>query len=186
MKRDIRLARYDVRTGWLPQICPRHGAPATGSRKQKFYEPTPMWVFILLVLGLLFILGLLIGLVVALAITKSEQAQMPTCRQCDADRTQVRLLRVVSGLVGVALLTGSAVAGSVVLLLTGCLVLLIWLVSLSSSAQAMYAVRGRLVDDTWLDLRGVHPDFAAAIRPNPAWAFAQPALGHAQQPAHWQ
>jgi hypothetical protein len=171
VKRDIRLARYDVRTGWLPQICPRHGTPATGSRKQKFTK-TPLWVWLFLVTGLL------IPVILAAILTKTEQGKMPTCRQCDADRTQVRVLRVVSGVVTVALLAGSAMAGSVVLLLTGCLVLLIWLLSLSSSAQALYGVRGRLVDDTWLDLRDVHPSFVAAIRPNPAWAFAQPAATH--------
>jgi hypothetical protein len=181
MKRDIRLARYDVRTGWLPQICPRHGVPATSLRKQRFSSRTPPWVL------LIFFVAPLICLIVAVCLTKTERTKMPTCPACDADFRQVRLLRVTSGLVGLALLVGAAAASSIALLLTGGLVLLIWLLSLSSSTAALYGVTGRVVDDHWLDVRGVHPNFVAAIRPNPAWAFAaQPAYGYAQQPAHWQ
>lgn len=180
MKCDIRLARYDVRTGWLPQICPRHGAPATGTRKQKFSSKTPSWVFLLV------LVALLLAMIVASCIAKTESAAVPTCDQCDGDRRQVRLLRYVSGPVSLALLTGAAAAASAVLALTGTLVLIIWLLSLSTAAAGMYSVRGHVVDDHWLDLRDVHPDFVAAIRPNPAWAFAQPAYGHVPQPAAWR
>ena len=188
MRQDVRLARYDVRTGWLPPVCPRHGTPTTDRRKQKFSSKTPPWLHALaLVLFLtLSLIGLLIVAIVGNSVTKTERAAMPTCEQCRADRTPVRLLRVISGLAGFALLVGAAVASSVVLVLTGSLVLLIWVASLTSTAEGLYAIRGRVVDDHWLDLRDVHPNFVAAIRPNPAWMFVPAAYGYVHQPAHWQ
>lgn len=169
MKRDIRLARYDVRTGWLPQICPRHGAPATGSRMHRFSSPPPAWVWLLIVVSLL------IAALIADSMAKKERAQIPTCGQCNTDRTRVRLARVALGFGGVGLFIFAVAADAGGLALLSCLFVLLWLLSLSTLVEPLYMVRGQVVDDTWLDLREVHPNFIAAIRPNPAWAFAQPA-----------
>jgi len=47
-----------------------------------------------------------------------------------------------------------------------------WLLSLLSSVTTLNDVRGFL-DGPWLRLKGVHPAFVAALRPNPAWQPTQ-------------
>jgi hypothetical protein len=169
MKRDIRLARYDVRTGWLPPVCPRHGVPATGSRKRRFTAPPPAWLWLLV------IVSLLVAALVADSMANAERADIPTCRQCDADRMRVRLVRVALGLGSVATFLYAIVADVGGLALLACLLVLRWVLSMSTLLEPFYAVRGQVVDDQWLDLRDVHPGFIAALRPNPAWAVPQPA-----------
>jgi hypothetical protein len=168
VKRDVRLARYDVRTGWLPRICPRHGVPATGRRRHQFTSKTPAWVWLLIVVAWL------IAVIVAAAIAKHERAQMPTCGQCDRDRLRFRVARYALGLGGLLVAFVGIQADSVLLGLVGSVACLIWLLSWLDDAKRLYAVRGCVVDDHWLDLRDVHPAFVAALAPNPAWAMPQP------------
>lgn len=169
----------------MPSVCPRHGLPATGTRTQRFTSPTPAWVMPLIVLSLL------IGALIASALAKNEDVQIPTCGECDGDRVRVRFIRLGLGLGGLALLVAGAVVPSAALGWVGVLLLVVWMFAVTTIIEPLYAIRGRVVDDSWLDLRAVHPNFVAALRPNPAWAAPAapgyvPAAAYAQPPGYAQ
>ena len=141
--------------------------------KRKFYTPTPVWVIILI------IFSLLVALLVALAIRKTDEIGLPGCQSCaDATRNR-RRIRWGTGIASLVVLIGAGTTGNDALLLLFFIVVLAWLMSFSTLLDSMGAVTGRLYGP-WLQLKGVHPAFVAAMRPNPAWQQQAQQLYQAQ------
>ncbi|MEP7055180.1 MAG: hypothetical protein ABI912_08015 [Actinomycetota bacterium] len=159
---DVAIARYDANTGWLPPVCPKHGRPADRPVSRKFYTPTPWWVYPFI------LLSLLVAALIAAAIRKSDQIQMPGCAQCSTSARTRTQVRVGTGVVALIDLSAAVVWGSGGLFVLAIPLVLAWLLSLSSLLDALVQVSGSL-DGPWLKLKGVHPAFIAALRPNPAW-----------------
>lgn len=154
--------------------------PATGSRKQRFSSHLPGWMLPLMLISFL-IAVLLVGWV-----ERHEDVLVPTCSQCDGDRARVRLIRVAMGLGGFALCAVAIATSSAALGWVGVLLLVVWMFALTDVVDPLYRVRGRVIDDSWLELRAVHSNFIAALRPNPAWAVpatpGYPSPAYAPQP----
>jgi hypothetical protein len=159
---DVAIARYDATTGWLPPICPKHGVRADRVITRKFSTPTPAWVFLFLLLG---VLPLIIA---AACVRKSDVVTMPGCHECDvAGRTRLQI-RWGTGIAALVAFVAACVTASPWLFLVAFVVVVAWLLALSSTLNSLGAVTGTL-DGPWLRLKGVHPAFVAALRPNPAW-----------------
>jgi uncharacterized protein (DUF58 family) len=168
------------RVGWLPPVCARHGRPATRRLKRTFYSRTPAWVY------LLFVFGLLIAAIVAMAIRKSAPGSLPGCDVCVAERRRFVWSSVGGWLLGLGLLVLGGMADNGPAAILGLLVLLVALVWTFCGDQVR--VRGSLrKDQVWLDLKGVSAEFAAQVRaevartqpgggtlPSPPGAVAQP------------
>jgi hypothetical protein len=159
---DVAIARYDANTGWLPPVCPKHGRPADRAIQRKFSTPTPGWVFALL------LISWIVVLIAAAVNQKSDTLAMPGCFECsNAARTRL-WIRCGTGLAALLAIVAAVVTGSGGLIALSILLGLIWLLALSSLVESIGQVTGKL-DGPWLRLKGVHPAFVAALRPNPAW-----------------
>jgi hypothetical protein len=159
---DVAIARYDATTGWLPPVCPKHGRPADHAIRRKFSTPTPPWVYALL------LFSLLIAALAQHSVQKTDEISLPGCPDCtSAVRTRL-VIRWVTGVVALLVLVAAITTGSAPVAVIFVAVALVWLVTLSSLMSGGQ-VSGTL-DGPWLRLKGVHPAFMAALRPNPAWA----------------
>lgn len=145
-----------IAQGTLPPCCSRHGGPATRHTKRRFDTKTPLWVFLLLVLGAL------IAIVVALALRKSVEGPMPECDECDRERRRFKLTVLAAWVADVVVLVLAVQLGAAGLLLW----LLVTLVALfwSFGGGQRYRVHGVLSkDQMWVELRGASDEFADAI-----------------------
>jgi hypothetical protein len=170
---DVAIARYDVATGWLPAVCPKHGVPADRATKRKYYGVTPAWVYFTILLGLLpFAL-------IQMSVRKSDDVTLPACGSCHEAKRRLLFIRIGTPLAGVVIFVLGAVLGSGGLAALSLLFVIAALLSISSLADPLTGVGGT-IDDHWLRLRGVHDAFVAALRPNPAWQPQGPQLFPAQ------
>lgn len=160
------MAQVQVPASWfaqgaLPGICARHGGPATGMLPRKLYSRTPVWVLLLIPLGLL------IAAIVALAIRSDINGRLPSCGLCAADRRRF-VRRVWAGWGIVVLLPVSAVGLSAVGVESGFLFALLFLAIpaalIFSFSFDSFRVRGRFSKDRlWVELKGVSDEFAGTL-----------------------
>ena len=68
----VRLGRFEVERGMLPQVCMACGAPAA-VRKSKKFAWHPQWIYVLLLAGLLPLI------IVAAILTKRMTVAAPFC-----------------------------------------------------------------------------------------------------------
>lgn len=165
MTTNVTVPGYAISSGGVQHlgVCPRHGRPASGVRKQKFGSKTPLWIIAIA------IFTLLIAAIVAEAIRKRVTGPIPTCGQCDTDRK--RFHWQVAGLwaLDVALLVGG-LSGNAFALLGWLALTLIALVYGTQTYR--YSVQGTVSDDgMWVELKKVDAAFAEAS--NRAMAAAQ-------------
>jgi hypothetical protein len=179
----------DLKLGHLPAVCVKTGRPADASVKFRF-TTLPTWanaLYLLLLTGV----GLLIVFIIMRLVSRVESGSLPYAR---AAANRIRLWRWVR----VALFIGIPVLliGAVVSLAGDTTVAaLVWSAFLADFIAAIvfpYAVLNRMgpngyVNDSpygngrWVELRRVHPAFAAAVAEMYAWRWAA-----VQQAAPWQ
>lgn len=159
---DVAIARYDASTGWLPPVCPKHGCRADRQISRKYSTPTQTWVYLLI------LVAVLVFVIVAATLRKSDDVAMPACRQCAEGAAKRGQIRWGTGLGSLGILVLAFVTTSSWLFLLAGLAFVGWLLCVSSMLDSMCGVAGSL-DGPWLRLKGVHPAFIAALLPNPAW-----------------
>ncbi|MEO6714210.1 MAG: hypothetical protein ABIM89_12380 [Mycobacteriales bacterium] len=180
---DIQIALYDVQTGWLPAICPKHGQRADRASERKFGTKLPSWVVVFI------LLGILPFLIACAVMQKAQTFRFPSCADCQSGRQAARVIRWVVGLGSLGALgagVGTASAGLVVL---GSVLVLGWLFAMSTVLDVMSGPTGTLFENS-IQVKKVHPAFIAAMRPNPALRYVaqQPTVsppGWAPAPTGW-
>ncbi len=187
------IARYDVATHWLPAICPKHGLPADRRVTRRYSSELPMWMNVVLgVSFLLFLYAFGVFLIVAaicalihLSTRTTDEVTLPACGSCDRRRRLVLHIRIGSGVSALVLLVAAAGLSSGGLMVLAVVVAIVWLFLMTSLLHPVHMATG-YIDQQWLWLRNVHPEFARSLRPNPAWQSPQwtpPAHG-AYQPQY--
>src|SRR4051812_23606652 len=102
-----------VERGLLPPVCPRHGLPSTELKIRKFYTRTPTWVLALC------LVSLAIPVLVAMAMRRSIQGQVPACESCSGARV-IFIQRLIALWAATAIALALAVLlGNAALLLLG-------------------------------------------------------------------
>jgi len=77
----IQIPAAQVAAGHLPQVCAKHGQPATGTKSVKIISKPPAWAAVLI------IVGVLPYLIVVMLLRKTVPAPAwPWCEQCTAER----------------------------------------------------------------------------------------------------
>jgi uncharacterized Tic20 family protein len=153
---DVAVPAAWIAQGTLPPCCARHGGPATRQGKRRFDTKTPIWVYLLLVFGVL------IAAVVMLAMRKSVQGVVAECDQCARERRQFKLTVLGAWIIDVALLVAAGTLGAVgiVLWVLVTVAALVW----SFTGGQRYRVHGNLSNDQmWVELKGASEEFAVAI-----------------------
>jgi hypothetical protein len=178
----------DLKLGHLPAVCVKTGQPADASVKFRFVT-LPSWAYALYLLWLTGV-GLLIVFIIMRLVSRVESGRLPYVR---AAANRIRLWRWVRV---------ATIAGIPVLLIAAIVSLggdttiaaLVWSAFLADLVAAMvlpYAVLKRVspngyVHDSpygngrWVELRRVHPTFAAAVAEMYASRWAA-----TQLPAQW-
>jgi hypothetical protein len=179
----------DLKLGHLPAVCVKTGQPADASIKFRF-ATLPSWanaLYLLLLTGV----GMLIVLIIRRLVSRVESGRLPYVRTA---ANRIRLWRWVR----VALLVGIPVFLIAAVISLGgdtTIAALVWSAFLADFIAAVvfpYAVLNRIspngyVHDgpygngRWVELRRVHPTFAAAVAQMYAARWAA-----VQQPAPWQ
>jgi hypothetical protein len=170
---ELSLPAGRVIAGQLPQICTKHGQPASMTRKLRLISKPPAWARFLI------ILGALPYLIAVLATRKTVNATAwPFCAQCQSDRTRkigiglgVLALGLLLFFVGIATIGNDSAVGPL-LFLVGFITLLVGIVV---AAQGGWIGQARAF---------VSADGDSVIVRKPADAFAQQAYGatgHQQQ-----
>src|SRR3954451_17890463 len=94
---ELSLPAGRVIAGQLPQICTKHGQPASMTRKIRLISKPPTWARFLI------ILGALPYLIAVLATRKTVNAPAwPYCNQCKSDR--MRGIGIGFGVMGLGVL----------------------------------------------------------------------------------
>ncbi len=170
---DVTLPAPWLAGGQLPMVCARHGGPSSHRAKRSIHTKTPSWVFLIM------LCSLLIGAIVALSIRKTVKGQLSACSRCTTDRRRFRAAVVAAWVLSAVLLgvVGSSPSDFWVVLWT---LFAIGALTFTFCGD-LFRVRGHLRPDlVWVDLKGVHEDFARpvmeALRP-PVPAGAAPVLG---------
>jgi hypothetical protein len=153
----------DLRSGQLPGVCCRTGAPADAQMRVAF-SSAPGWIYLLILAG-----GL-IFLIVYYAVAKRARGRLPVTLR---ERRRVGLLRLsplLVILIALAMMIGSTAipdtgTGGVVALFG--LLLIVVAIVLALVIRRMI-VRGKVFEDPstkarWVELKGVHPAFAEAV-----------------------
>jgi hypothetical protein len=179
----------DLKLGHLPAICVKTGEPADASVKFRFVT-LPSWanaLYLLLLTGV----GLLIVFIIMRLVSRIESGRLPYVR---AVANRIRLWRWVrvATIVGIPVLLIAAIVSLGGDTTIAALVWSAFLADLLAAIAFPYAVLNRIgpngyVHDSpygngrWIELRRVHPNFAAAAAEmyRSRWAAAQ-------QPAPWQ
>jgi hypothetical protein len=152
----VQVPAHWVGHSYLPSICARHGGPATGSQQRKFYTRAPAWSYVLL------LTGLLPFAIVTLAIRTTVPSRVPSCGQCSADRRRF-VIAVISLWVGtVAIIALGIQIGSDALVLLGFFAIVLDLIACFTGD--FFRVGGHVSQDrAWVNFKGAHDSFAAAI-----------------------
>jgi uncharacterized membrane protein YdcZ (DUF606 family) len=143
--------------GYLPQICARHGVPASASQQRNIYSRPSAWLYLLI------LPSVLLFLIVVLIMRKTVPGTLPSCAGCRTDRRRY-LLSVFGGWVGaLAIFISAGFTDSVALLVLGALAVVaavVW-----SCLGDQFRVRGSLsADQVWVTLRGADASFANQIQ----------------------
>jgi hypothetical protein len=172
---QVRLDRYELEEGLLPAVCMRCGAPATLT-KAKTFAWHPTWIDTLIILGLIcFTPLLLVGIVVAISMTKRMRVPAPLCH-AHQNHWSWRAAFIWGGLGVIAFLgigtfvflmnTGQEDESLQVLAGWMCgaagLIGLIWLIA-AAIVQAG-AIRASEITDDRIALIGVSPAFVEAVK----------------------
>lgn len=148
----------------VPQVCVRHGEPATRHRKVVFRSYIPAWTYLLI------LIGLLPFLIVAAVLQKRVKAPAwPFCARC----SRLRTIRLLAGL-AVAVLSIAAVPALAPVLgddspygpqiaLVFVLVLIAGLGIASSAASSAIAAGYASHDGSSVKFRRPHPRFADQV-----------------------
>ena len=164
----VKLYRGEVKQDRLPKVCMRCGAPAD-QQKYKRFSWYPGWV------NILFLVGLLPWVIVALVLTKRMAVYAPMCSR-HRNHWLVRSLIVVGGLV---LVLGAAVAAVVLMAsadrragpdsdsiggyaCVGTLGALLLLIVVAVIVQTT-TIRPSEITDRTITLVGVAPEFKKAL-----------------------
>ncbi|MDI6103734.1 hypothetical protein QLQ12_34480 [Actinoplanes sp. NEAU-A12] len=159
----------------IPDLCSRHGEPASLRKPVKFWSKPPTWAYFLI------LLGALPFLIVTLVMRKEVQAQAwPFCPQCE----KLHRNRLIIGISLIALLPLSFVLANAFNEVGPLLILLAFVAAFAGiilQSRGTYRVLpwGFVSQDgSAVDFPKAHPNFVAA---------AQAAYAHAaQQYAAWQ
>lgn len=142
--------------GYAPQMCARHGGPATTTRRRSFATPTSPWLYLVL-LG-----SILVFVVVALILRKSVEGPIPECALCPSERRNYVMSVLGAWISSLALIISGGFAGSSSFLVLGGIAAaaaLVW-----SCLGDLLRVRGSLSrDHMWVCLRGLHESFAGEL-----------------------
>lgn len=173
----------DLQRGHLPAVCVKTGQPADASVKFRF-ATVPTWAYALLLL-LLTGVGLLLILIITRLVSRTESGRLPYVR---AAARRIRLWRwgLAATLLGIPVLLFAALLS---LSLDTTIAALVWSAFLADLLGALcihYLVLPRAGPDgyvhdspyaqgRWVELRRVHPAFAAAVAEMYAsrWSAAQ-------------
>ncbi|MFI1992902.1 hypothetical protein [Actinoplanes sp. NPDC020271] len=159
----------------IPDVCSRHGEPASVRKAVEFWSKPPTWSYLLIALGALPFV------IVTLILRKKVRAQAwPFCPQCE----KLHKNRLIIGIVLIALLplsfviAGSAGDTGALLVLVAFLAAFAGIIIVSRSTYRMLPWGFVSRDGSTVDLPKAHPQFVAAAQA----AYAQAA----QQHAAWQ
>ncbi|MGW5667369.1 hypothetical protein [Micromonospora sp. NPDC003776] len=179
----VDLPAHAVTAGAVPEICARHGQPATRKRKTVFRSYTPKWAYILLLFGVL-----PFAIVAAVLQKRVKAPTWPFCADCGRLRTRrlltgtgLVLLAVVGAVALSALMpSNDASAGPIVLVFV---LLVIAGLGVASTASSGSIASGYVSNDgNTLHVRRAHQRFAeqvTALAPSPG---AQPNQGYQPHP----
>ncbi|MCP3785524.1 hypothetical protein NLX85_19370 [Micromonospora sp. A3M-1-15] len=165
----VDLPAQAVTAGAVPEVCARHGQPATRRGKTVFRSYTPKWVYVLLLFGVL-----PFAIVAAVLQKRVKAPTWPFCADCGRLRTRRLLIGVglvVLAVVGAVALSAllppsDSTAGPIVLVFV--LLLIAGLGVASTAANGPIASGYVSRDGSILHLRRAHDRFAeqvAALRP---------------------
>jgi hypothetical protein len=161
---DVAVPASWVASGYLPQLCARHGTPATHWTKRKFYSRTPLWVFVLIPFSLL------IAAIVMAAMRTTVRGQLPACAACTSERRRF-VAAVVASWVGwfATLFVAASLSDGWAVIVVLLLAVVALVTSFSGDA---FRTRGALSrDKLWVELKGVDRHFADQLN----GALRQPA-----------
>ena len=174
----VDLPAAAVAAGAVPQVCARHGEPATRQKKVVFRSYTPKWAYLLILFGLL-----PFAIVAAVLQKRVKAPSWPFCTECGKLRTRRLLIGI--GLVALAIVAAIAlsavfsandsVAGPVVLVFV--LMIIAGLGVASTAASGPIASGHVSSDGHTLHIRRAHERFAEqarAIQPAAAPQLHQP------------
>lgn len=187
----VDLPAHAVTAGAVPEICARHGQPATRRRKTVFRSYTPKWAYILLLFGVL-----PFAIVAAVLQKRVKAPSWPFCADCGRLRTRRLLIGiglVVLAVVGAVALSAlmpsnDASAGPIVLVFV---LLVIAGLGVASTAGSGSIASGYVSNDgNTVHVRRAHQRFAervAALLPGPGAQTYQgyppyPPAGSSQYP----
>jgi hypothetical protein len=187
----VDLPARAVTAGAVPEVCARHGHPATRRRKTVFRSYTPKWAYLLI------LFGVLPFAIVAAALQKRVKApSWPFCADCGRLRTRRLLIGIglvvlaVAGVVALSALMppNDSSAGPMVLVFV---LLLIAGLGVASTAGSGPIASGYVSNDgTTVHVRRAHQRFAeqvAALLPAPVAQYypahqSYPPAGSPQYP----
>ncbi|MDQ6919328.1 MAG: hypothetical protein M3Z98_08215 [Candidatus Dormibacteraeota bacterium] len=179
----------DLKLGHLPAVCVRTGQPADASVKFRFVT-TPRWAYLMILLVCTGV-GLVLASIIMRLVSRSATGRLPYVR---AEANRIRLWRWVrvALFVGLPILLVAAVVALGWDTTVGAVILSVFVADLVATIVFPHAVLNRIgpngyVHDSpygngrWIELRRVHPTFAAAVAEMYEWRWAA-----VEQPAPWQ
>ena len=176
----VQVPAHWVAANYLPPICARHGGPATSLVKRKFSTRPPGWSYVLI------LVAVVIFAIVAMAMQFSIATSLPACAECSRDRRRFIGFALSGWAAAIALTVVSFTTTSGALIVLGLLAVVCALVF--SFVGDSFRVSGHVsADRGWVNLKGVHATFAAAINnavrpgapvPAPTGSPATPATYH--------
>jgi hypothetical protein len=161
---EVRVPATWFAQGYLPQICARHGVPATTSLKRNIYSRPSPWLYLLI------LPSVLLFLIVVLIMRKTVPGRLPSCAGCRTERRRY-LLSVFGGwVVSLAIFISAGFTSSLAFVVLGGVAVvaaIVW-----SCLGDQFRVRGSLgADQVWVTLRGADESFAnqiqLALQPTP-------------------
>ncbi len=152
----VQVPAHWLAQNYLPPICARHGGPATSAVTRKFSTRPPGWSYVLI------LIGVLVFVIVVMALQYSLSTALPACAECRQDRRRFIGYALSGWVAAIALTVVSFTTTSGALIVLGLLAVVGALVF--SFVGDSFRVSGHVsADRGWVNLKGVHATFAAAI-----------------------
>jgi choline-glycine betaine transporter len=162
---NLHVPSAAITAGALPEIgmCPRHGEAATRSKDRTFFTPTPIWVYLLCVVSLLF------GLIVLLVTRKKVTGPIPECATCVQQQSTRRRNNWIAWSAAIVLFVAGVTISNAAVAVVAFLALV---------AALLYSVLGTkpvqsgtvTKDRHWVELKHVAPAFSVAVQEKMALA----------------
>lgn len=152
---------------YLPPLCARHGVPSTSSLKRTFYSKPPPWSYLLIFFGV-------VVFVLVVTLTRAKvTGNVPACVECARERRRFWLMVLAAWIASLAILVlGITFSKAGVTLLGFFAILGAVIVSLLGDR---FRVSGNVSKDRiWVNLKGVHETFAAAVNDGVRASTASP------------